>query len=281
MKNNVLFAVFAFALVCATPAFAVTITPVMDYGAYSTGFLTSATGRQIDLSTAGFTFDLGSPFIGSGSTGMDEMYVFLNSPDGTTTNWWVYARMTDIANVTNPDGFVVPPPNVRISVSCAGGAGGTYNVTTTLSNSTWNTDYVLFNIDMSDSSFKYYAIPSVSGNTLTSPTGRDLTVKEADCHFQVYPDDWGNNTNRSIRFSVWNVNPDRNALCSIDPAVTTVQESTLGIVNINYQVWTIAFQFFEIVVILVGIFGIPILLIRLIRKVVDEVKDMLGKRKVF
>lgn len=265
----------------ASPALALTtVTSVTDYGSYSNGFLSTVTGRQIDQSTAGITFILGNPFIGSGSNGLNSSYVVLNSPDGTTKEWWVYARMIDssIANTTNPDGFVIPP-NIRITVECDS-QGGTYNITSTLQNATWRTDYTLFNIKSEGSHQTYYALPSSSGVSLSSPTGVDLLSNYNDCYFAVYPEDW-NNPNMYVEFSVWNVNPSRQELCNVDPTVASLQSTTMGIVNINYSIWSIMFDLFQVVIVLVAIFGIPILLIKMVRWVFSEVKKINGGKKVF
>jgi hypothetical protein len=270
-----------FACMMASPAFAIQVEFVPDYNIYGTGFLSSITGRQIDLSTAGVTFVLGSPFVGFASTSLNETRMSFDSPDGTTNSWWVYVRMINDSSVSvsNPEGFMFPPPNIRFTIDCPS-SYVTYNITSTLPNSTWNTDYTLFYIT-NDQSATPYAIPSVSGNSLSSPTGRDLYVKSSDCRFEVYPVDWGYDSDLSVYVSVWNENPDRNAVCNIDPAVASIQSTTLGIVDINFQIWSMLFNIFSIVVILLAIFGIPILLIKLIRWIFDEAKKMTGKRKVF
>jgi len=269
--------------VMSSSAFALTITNVFDYHTYSTGFLTSATGYQIDDSTAGITFDIGTQFVGEYNAFPQNRTNFVfDSPDYSTNAWWVYVRMinTSAISPTNPDSIELNPPNIRFQIVCRS-QGATYNLTSVLPNATWNTGYHLFYVDTSDVHGVSIATPSYNGNPLTSPTGHDLVVRSVHCGFQVYPDDWNNSADISVRVSVWNVNPSRQDVCNIDPTVTSIQESALGIVNINYQIWTIMFDIFSVVVILVSVFGIPILLIKLVRWIFDEIKKMLGGRKVF
>lgn len=248
---------------------AMSVEQIADYQSYKPLGWNVYTGVEIDDSTAGFTVNLGG--------GTNHTLIYLNSPDGTTAQWWVYVRMIN-SSVSTATQIEPSPPSIRFWLQC-GVSGTTYNLSTALPNSTWNSGYALFRLTWDTEGMIAFAYPSVEGNPLTSPTGKDLYTLNRDCYFQVYPEDW-NDVNADIKVSVWNVNPSRTVLCNIDPAVASIESSTLGIIDINFQIWTILFDLFSVVVILVAIFGIPILLIKLVRWILDEVKKMVGGRKV-
>jgi hypothetical protein len=78
--------------------------------------------------------------------------------------------------------------------------------------------------------------------------------------------------------SVWAQNPSKAAICSIDSSVQYIQSAATAIIDINLQIWQMLFQIFSIIVILGAIFGIPLLVFKLIKWLMDELK---GKKKVF
>jgi hypothetical protein len=57
-------------------------------------------------------------------------------------------------------------------------------------------------------------------------------------------------------------------------AITSVSEAISEVVSINFQVWRIMFNIFEIVVLLVAFIGIPVLLIKLISWGINTVKKV-------
>jgi hypothetical protein len=123
-----------------------------------------------------------------------------------------------------------------------------------------------------------YAWASEHGNPLISPTGKDLWTLNRDVYVEVFPDDWGNDPELFVEISVWAVNPSREAICNVDTSVEFIQSATLGLIDINYQIWTIFFNIFSVVVILLTVFGLPYLLFKLIMWIIGEVKNA---RKLF
>jgi hypothetical protein len=269
-KKFILILVMVAVLLMPVGVRAMSVEQIADYQSYKPVGWNVYTGVEIDDSTAGFTINLGS--------GTNHTLIYLNSPDGTTAQWWVYVRMIN-SSVSTTTQIEPSPPSIRFTLQC-GVSGTTYNLSTALPNSTWNTGYALFRLTWDTEGMIAFAYPSVEGNPLVSPTGKDLYTLNRDCYFEVFPDDW-NDSNADIKVSVWNVNPSRTVLCNIDPAVASIESSTLGIIDINFQIWIILFDLFSVVVILLAIFGIPILLIKLVRWIFDEVKKMMGGRKVF
>ena len=249
---------------------AMSVEPITDYNDYTIiGFFKVFRGWQIDSSTAGVTFFMPNTY----SSGLTNITVLdLNSPDGTTTQWWVWVRMVNMTNGSYVPAVVVNPPDITFRLQC-GVSGGTYNISSSSPNSTWNSGYTLFRLTYDTEEMHEYATADY-----TSPTGRDLYTLQRICYFQVYPDEFPSGD--VVYVSVWNVNPSRNAICSIDPAVSSIESSTLGIIDMNFQIWTILFDLFSVAVILLAIFGIPVLLIKLVRWIFDEVKKMMGGRKV-
>lgn len=272
-KISIFLLLLVMLVLMSSPAFAMSVDFIQDYQTYKPVGFVYYSGIQIDQSTAGVTFDLGNP------SSVNSTTLNLNSPDGTTSEWYVWVRMTGSGLSTME--IVQNPPDISLYLVCVdngGVGGGTFNITSFYPNYTWNTGYAVFRLSTTATPI-YYAYTPLTG-THGSPIGRDLTTVHTNCGFAVNPDDWGNST-QWVRVSVWNVNPSREQLCNVDPAVQSIQESTLGIIDINYQVWVIFFDVFQIVVMLVALFGIPILLIRMVRWIVDEVKKSVGGKKVF
>jgi hypothetical protein len=57
-------------------------------------------------------------------------------------------------------------------------------------------------------------------------------------------------------------------------AITTITDAIKDLVDINVQIWRILFNIFQITVLLVAFLGIPILLIKLIRWAIENVREM-------
>jgi hypothetical protein len=271
-KNKLIFLLsILFLTVLSVGVRAMSVEQITDYQTYKPVGWNVYTGVQIDDSTAGFTINLPS-------MGKNASLIYLNSPDGTTAQWWVYVRMIN-SSVSTATQLETSPPSIRFTLQC-GISGTTYNLSTALPNSTWNTGYALFRLTWDTEGMIAFAYPSVEGNPLTSPTGRDLFTLNRDCYFEVFPDDW-NDPNADIKVSVWNVNPSRQALCNLDPAVTSLQETTVGLISINYQIWQILFDLFSITIIIVAIFGLPILMFKMVHWIIEEIKKVTGGRKIF
>jgi hypothetical protein len=199
----------------------------------------------------------------------------LNSPDGTTTQWWAWVRVIDTNSSGCPDrcSQIDPhPPDMDFWLTC-GSSGGLFHISSNLTNSTWNSGYAIFRLTINTESMIRVAEQDVS------PTGRELWTLQRDCYVQVYPDYLP--PTEFVKVSFWNVNPSREVICSIDPAVSYLQETTIGLISINYQIWQILFDLFSIVMILLAVFGLPILLFKLVRWIIDELKRGVGGRKVF
>jgi hypothetical protein len=253
-----------FLMFLSVPARAMSVEHIDDYQTYKPVGWNVYTGVQMDGSTAGFSIDL--PLMGKNASTFD-----LNSPDGTTVQWWVWVRVINTSSDTlsNIDPH---PPDMDFRLTC-GSSGGLFHITSNATNSTWNSGYTLFRLTINTESMIMIAEKEVS------PTGRELWSLQRDCYVEVFPDFLP--VGEFVKISFWNVNPSREVICSIDPAVSYLQETTIGLISINYQIWQILFDLFSIVMILLAVFGLPILLFKLVRWIIDELKRGVGGRKVF
>jgi hypothetical protein len=246
---------------------AMSVEHVTDYNVYTPQSWSAALiGYPIDDSTSGVSFYLPTAY--ANLTSLD-----LNSPDGTTHQWVAWVRMIDSSLAGNCTAQLCSnvdphPPDIDVRIQC-GLSGGIFHVSSNNSNDTWNSGYTLFALTFDTEEMNIYA------EREKSPTGKDLWILQRICNIEVYPDQIP--AGEVVEVSVWNVNPSKAAMCGSDPAVQFIQSSVAGIVNINIQVWEIAFQIFTIVVIIGSIFGLPLFVLKLIRWTMSELK---GKKRI-
>lgn len=247
-------------LAMVTPALAMSVEYFPSYQQYKPQYAWNwITGVNIDDSSAGYGFDLNEA---------DTRSIAMYNPDYNNKYWWVYVSMLNPSLNTTDQIEPNPPTVYNVTVSCVG-SGGTWNLINE-ENSTWSSGYVLWrlawNVEQN--------IPLASADY--SPTGQDLYTKQTICSFAV-----ANNSLPSgnfLTFRIWAENPDLSAQCGEDDAQAFIISATLGIIDMNYQVWLMIYNLFIIAIILIAVFGIPIALIRLVRKLLDELE---GKKKVF
>jgi len=243
-----------------SPALAMSVEYFPNYQQYKPQYAWDwITGVNVDDSSAGFGFALGDD--SSESIG-------LYNPDYQNQNWWVYVSMLNSSITTYPQTEPEPPTVFNVTVQC-GGSGGKWNLIKE-TNNTWDSGYALWRLSWDTEENLPLAYEGFS------PTGEDLYAKTRDCYFAVE-----NNTLPSgtfLNFFVWAENPDLSAQCGEDEAQEFIISATLGIIDMNYQIWLMVYNLFIIAIILLAVFGIPIALIRLVRKLLDELE---GKKKVF
>jgi len=263
MRMKILLAVLIMTLmILPVNALAMAVDYIPDYQWYKpANQWTGYTGIPIDDAYAGFTLLFYSNV---------SKVLNLNSPDGTNPYWWVWIALHN-TNMNNSDMTqIVPNPHdLRAYVRC-GGTGGWYNITSTITNYTWNSGYAVFRLSWDTEEM----IPFATGSY--SPTGKPLYGLNRDCIFGV--DDSSYDAGDWVTMSVWAQNPSKNAICSVDSSVQYIQSAVTAIIDINLQIWQMLFQIFSIIVILGAIFGIPLLVFKLIKWLMDELK---GKKKVF
>ena len=249
-------------LLTVSPAFAMSVTHLPDYNTYKPVGWNTYTGVPIDDSASGMTFYLGDGY--SNYSSFD-----LNSPDGTNSRWWVWLRLI---NQTESGGTQIMdnPPDVRFRVLC-GSSGGWFNITSAGGNLTWSSGYSLWYLDWDTEEMLQYA------EQIVSPTGKDLYGLSRDCYLEI--DGSTLPASSYAKVSVWAESPSREAVCETDESIDFIKSATLGIIDINYQIWSMAFNVLVIVIILLAFFGIPIILIRVVRKLIDELSGK--KRKAF
>lgn len=239
-------------------AFAMSVEYIPDFQTYKPLGWNIYTGVPIDDSGAGFKLD----FYSSGGKTLD-----LQSPDGTNPYWWVWVALRS-TNSNSTDQIVPNPHDLTVFIQC-GSTGGWYNITSAYTNYTWGRGYAIFRLTWNTEGMIQLA------DTPYSPTGKPLFGLQRDCSFNVNDSSFVSGDFASIY--VWAQNPDKASMCNVDSSVQFLQSAVTTIVDINVQIWQILFQIFSIVIILLAIFGIPLLLFKIVRWIIEEVK---GKNKV-
>lgn len=262
MKKIILFVMLCMALL-SSGAFAMTVEHLPYFDTYTKGFFSAVlVGHPIDDSSAGFSMDFYSNV---------SKVITLNSPDATNPYWWVWVSLHN-TNENTSNQIDPTPHDMSVYVLC-GGVGGWFNLTNG-TNYTWSNGYSLFKLTWDTE--EMIPVADMLSPVYDSPTGLPLYIKQRDCVFGV--DDASFVLGDWATMKVWAQNPEKNAVCGVDEAVVYLQTATVTIVDINLQVWQILFQIFSIVVILLAIFGIPLLLFKLMRWLIEEVR---GKKKLF
>jgi hypothetical protein len=258
MKKIILFVAVCMALL-SSGVFAMSVEFHPEFNTYKPVGWSTYTGIPVDDSSAGFTLELLDNNISNGKS------LYLNSPDGTNPYYWVYVALHDSTfNTTNE---IVPAPHdISFYLTC-GVSGGWYNFSNS-TNNTWSVGYNVYKLAWDTETMIPYASPPFS------PTGRDLYVLNRDCFVAVD----GLAGTEYLKVSFWAQNPDKQAICGTDSAVEYLQSATTTLIDINMQIWQMLFQIFSIVIILGAIFGIPLLVFKLVKWMIDEVKG--GKKKV-
>lgn len=259
--------IFVVALACiafmSSGAFAMSVDYQNGYNTYSNGFLSALfMGQPIDNSNAGVNIWFYNN---------DTNVVTLQTPDEKISDWWLWVALHNSGENTT-DEIVSSPHDIRVFVQC-NGVGGWFNITSDVNN-TWSNGYALFRLTYDTE--QSVPVADMAGGVYTSPTGRLLYIKRAVCNLAVdnssyVVGDW-------VEMNFWAENPSTDTQCGRDEAVTYLQTATVTIVDINLQIWQIMFQIFSIVIIMLAIFGLPLLLFKLVRWLLDEVK---GRRKLF
>lgn len=275
-KNKLIFIVGLFLLMMFSSGVnAMKIEQISDYQTYKPVGWNVYTGVQVDASTAGVHFELWQ----SHNT---TPVIDFQSPDGTTSQWYVWIRLINSTANASMYSNEAPPHDINFHIQCTSTIGN-FIVTANQTNSTWNSDYEIFRLTYDTEGLSPVVVqdntfPPVDA-TRFSPTGKPLYAVNSPCQFSV--DDASLLPADTLDVYVWNVNPSRESLCNIDPAVSSLQETTVGLISINYQIWQILFDLFSIVIIIVAIFGLPILMFKMVHWIIEEIKKVTGGRKIF
>jgi len=262
MRKIFLLPILIALLTVVTPVMAMQVEYIPDYHTYKPLGWDTYVGVPIDDSSAGFTVSLYQDGTGNGKL------LQLNGIDGTNPYWWVWVSAHD-TNINTSTQIMTTPPDMEFFLQC-NGVGGWFNFTSTYGNYTWNSGYNLFRLTWNVEEW----IPQCE--LPNCPTGQELFALQGNCYIAM---DGTNTTDIDfVDVHFWAQNPSTEATCGTDSSVEYLQSAVLGLIEINYSIWTIFYDLFSIIIIILAIFGIPLLVFKVIMWIIDEVK---GKKKLF